>query len=131
MSSLRRYVSIAVSVAAVLLAFRVVERLDIGEESGGRLTGPMIFACFASVPVLAASIVCGFRYPKISNILWIGGMILAVPLASWRLAPGLWSLISPWPSAVERAPFYLDWYCIALLACLFAPLAVKTWYSRQ
>ena len=131
MSRLRRYVPIAVSVAAVLLALRVAEQLDIGEESGGRLTGPMILACFASVPILAASIVCGFRNPKFSNILWIGGTILAFPLASWQLAPGLWSLISPWPSAVERAPFYLDWYCIALLACLFAPLAMKTRYSKQ
>ncbi|MGB7655566.1 MAG: hypothetical protein WBL74_08795 [Novosphingobium sp.] len=131
MTSLRRYVPIAVSFAAVLLAFRIAERLDIGEESGGRLTRPMILACFASVPFLTASIVCGFRNPKFSNILWAGGTILAVPLASLRLAQGLWSLISPWPDASERAPFYLDWYCIALLVCLFAPLAMKTWYSRQ
>lgn len=131
MSNLRRYALIAVSVAAALLAYRLAGRLDTGEEAGGRLTGPMILACFASIPLLAASIALHSRYRRLGITLWIGGMMLAVPLASWRLAPGWWSVISPWPEKGERAPFYLDWYCVALIACLFISLFMQTWTPRK
>ncbi len=131
MTKLVRFASVAASLAAILLAFGLAERLDTGEESGGRLTGPMILACFVSVPVLAASIASSFRNLRLGFALWIGGMVLAVPLATWRLAPGWWGMISPWPEKGEHAPFVWDWSSFALLVFLFASLALQARMLRK
>lgn len=130
MSSLRKYLSFAVSAAAVWFAYHLAAGLDTGEEAGGRLTGPLILACFASVPFLAASIACHSRFRMLGLVLWIGGAALAAPLATWRLAPGWWSMISPWPEKGERAPFYLDWLSIALLVCLLVSFGMQSRLSR-
>ena len=131
MTRLRRYTALAVSVAAVLLAFQLAEWLDAGEESGGRLTGPMILACFLSVPVLDASIAARLRSHRLGFALWIAGAVLAAPLATWRLAPGLWDMISPWPAKDELPMLRFDWLSITLLVCLFASLALQGRLARK
>jgi len=128
---LSHYATIALSIAAAVLAFQLAERLDAGEESGGMLTGPMILACLLSIPVLIASVVGGLRSHRLGLALSVAGSVLAVPLATWRLAPGLWGMISPWPTKDEHPLFRFDWLSIALLACLFASLAMQSRLARK
>lgn len=131
MSPFRHCAIIALSIAAAVLAFQLAEWLDTGEESGGRLTGPMILACFLSVPVLVASIAARLRSHRLGFALWIAGAVLAAPLATWRLAPGLWGMISPWGDKDELPLFRFDWLSIALLVCLFASLALQGRLARK
>ncbi len=131
MTRLRRYTALSISVAAVLLAFQLAAQLDRGEEAGGLLTGPMILACFLSVPVLLASMAARLCSHRLGLALWISGAVLAAPLATWRLAPGWWGMIGPWGDNGERAPFYLDWVSISLLACLMVSPAIQAFSTRK
>jgi hypothetical protein len=126
MTGLRRYAANAVALAAIVLTFVLAERSDVGETSGGQLTGPMILACFAAVPVLLSAIVVRLWHPSLGIALWIGGTLLTVPLATWWLVPGWWSAIAPWPSAGTLPMFNLRWDCLILLACLFVALWLQS-----
>lgn len=91
----------------------------------------MILACFLSVPVLLASMAARLRSHRLSLALWIAGAVLAAPLATWRLAPGLWGMISPWPAKGEITLFRFDWLSFAILACLLASLALQSRLTRK
>jgi hypothetical protein len=131
MTRLSHYVTNALSIAAAVLAFQLAEWLDAGEETGGMGTGPMILACLLSAPVLVASVVGGLRSHRLGLALLIAGSVLAAPLATWRLAPGLWGMISPWPTKDELPLFRFDWLSLALLTCLFASLALQSRLARK
>ena len=133
MSSTRQLAARAASVAAVLLAYRLVAEMDQGETAGGQLTGPMILACFASLPVLVASVIMQSRQRRIALFLWIGGMILAVPLASYDLFPGWWSRVGPWPNSGGYVPplFVAEWESLILVLLLLSSLVLQAWPSSK
>jgi hypothetical protein len=133
MNILWRIVAFAIPVGAVVLAFRLASEMDQGETAGGQLTGPMILACFASLPVLAAGIMMRNRLPRIALSLWIGGTLLTAPLATYDLFPGWWSQISPWPDPDGYIPpmFVAEWDSMLLLLLLLSCLAFQAWLSAK
>ena len=125
MIAARRHAATVVSLLAVGLIYYLASRSDGGETAGGQLTGPMILACFAAVPILLASIGAGLRHRRCGLVLWIGGTLLAAPLATYGLFPGWWGTIGPWSDPGEMPWFSPRWDCIVLLSCLLLSLGVQ------
>lgn len=93
---------------------------DVGELSGGSLTGPFIGSAYlAAVVLFGGSVLAPFR-DKASMLLTAIGWLLALPWASWLLFPGAWCAHGA--CAIEHPHFVPDLHAFAL--ALLPPLAI-------
>lgn len=77
-------------VAASILNFVQVESFDVGEESGGRLTGPMIMLSFWGSALLLAGATAQIWRRRVGGGISLAGLALMLPLFSWFFAAGWW-----------------------------------------
>ena len=84
--------ALIVGVAASILNFVQVESFDVGEESGGSLTGPMIMVSFWGSALLLAGAITQIWRRRLGGGISLAGLALMLPLFSWFFAAGLWCL---------------------------------------
>lgn len=63
---------------------------DVGEVSGGSLTGPFLGAAYLAAVVLFGGSLLALVRDKASMLLTVTGWLLTLPWASWLLIPGTW-----------------------------------------
>ncbi|MDE2596273.1 MAG: hypothetical protein KGL44_05265 [Sphingomonadales bacterium] len=88
-SAVQRVVTAAFCMGSAVLAMQAEAE---GEELGGVLTGPFNVANMLGLIGLLAAAVCALIRPRAAFAAGTTGLVLILPMQTWRLAPGLWCL---------------------------------------
>jgi hypothetical protein len=84
----RKLISLGSGIAS---AFAALSSGAVGEEIGGSLTGKLDFAnSLGAITLLVAGVTFLFERPAIARILVVVGLLMILPMQTWRLFPGLW-----------------------------------------
>lgn len=85
-----KWVAIVATFITALLLFFYIEANDIGEESGGTLTGPFLKSGHLGSLALLISTFAIFKFQRLAFWMTLAGMLLALPWFSWELFPAFW-----------------------------------------
>lgn len=111
-----RFVAIGSSLFAAWYALQGEAQ---GEEIGGALTGNFNIANYAGALLLLTTAFLGvLRWPRAAKLA-IAGLLLVMPMQSWRLMPGLWC--SAGNCSVSQP--YVQWNTASVQTLVFALLA--------
>jgi hypothetical protein len=113
--------------AAAARIFIVADRLSMGEEGGGTLTGPFILFALVGSFLLFVGSASQVRYQRAGLTLCLLGFALSFPLFSWFFAGGLWCLNGNCHGM--PALFSFDGYSAITLALAALSLALQ-WLPR-
>lgn len=87
--STKRIAAIVTFITALCL-FGYIEANDVGETSGGSLTGPfLMYGHLGSLMVAVASFAI-FKFQRLAFYVSIIGMLMAFPWFSWDVSPAFW-----------------------------------------
>lgn len=125
MPRLRSILVATITGLAGLATLVSADRGDVGELSGGSLTGPFINAAYLAALFLISGGLLAMMKDRASMLTTALGWLLALPWASWQVFPGLWC--ADGNCAISYPRFTADPLALAIVLLPPIAFALRRW----